>query len=310
MLLRSHCPLRHGRARPGHPRGSASGRSEAFRRLDDVDDRDKPGHDGVWLLPTPLGLPRRFSWGTGGFSSASSEFKAIGAFFCNSQALDSGRVGDPLERQVQQRRSRPARAGFWQLPRLQLLKPNSRRYPISPSLPELQSRCGRCRNLLRRHSKTVARVWFFRKKNLRKNRNRPFPRPARLPPRAIDWPSGSSLLPLSREKGGAKRRIRASQSENRAPTLTPTLRGDRARPARSFMAAESTDGRSPGSVSPKRRGEGKRGFQSCTANLTNCYATRIPPPISPRLGEEIVSPVRPNSRPISHPKWTRSKTQP
>jgi hypothetical protein len=28
----------------------ASGQSEAFRRLDDVDDRDEPGHDGVGLL--------------------------------------------------------------------------------------------------------------------------------------------------------------------------------------------------------------------------------------------------------------------
>ena len=37
--------FRHGRARPGHPRGSHSGRSEVFLRLNDVDDRDKPGHD-------------------------------------------------------------------------------------------------------------------------------------------------------------------------------------------------------------------------------------------------------------------------
>src|SRR5271163_3437481 len=37
--------FRHGRARPVHPRGSHSGRSEVFLRLNDVDGRDKPGHD-------------------------------------------------------------------------------------------------------------------------------------------------------------------------------------------------------------------------------------------------------------------------
>jgi hypothetical protein len=40
------CPFRHGRAPPGHPRSSVSGQSEAFRWLDDVDDRDEPGHEG------------------------------------------------------------------------------------------------------------------------------------------------------------------------------------------------------------------------------------------------------------------------
>ena len=39
--------LRHGRARPGHPRGSVSGQSKAFPSLHDVGDRDKPGHDGA-----------------------------------------------------------------------------------------------------------------------------------------------------------------------------------------------------------------------------------------------------------------------
>ena len=42
----SNRPIRHGRARPGHPRGAVPGHSESFRQLDDVDDREKPGHDG------------------------------------------------------------------------------------------------------------------------------------------------------------------------------------------------------------------------------------------------------------------------
>ena len=39
--------IRHGRACPGHPRGSVSGYYETILRHDDADDRDKPGHDGV-----------------------------------------------------------------------------------------------------------------------------------------------------------------------------------------------------------------------------------------------------------------------
>jgi len=40
---------------PGHPRGAVSGRPEAYRQLDDVDDRDKPGHDGSAVaIPAPM----------------------------------------------------------------------------------------------------------------------------------------------------------------------------------------------------------------------------------------------------------------
>jgi cobaltochelatase CobN len=39
---------RHGRACPGHPRGSTAGQSEADQLLGDVDDRDKPGQDGTF----------------------------------------------------------------------------------------------------------------------------------------------------------------------------------------------------------------------------------------------------------------------
>jgi hypothetical protein len=53
-------PSRHGRARPGHPRGAVSGRSEASLRLDDVDDRDKPGNDGsAVVILAPYGAERR-----------------------------------------------------------------------------------------------------------------------------------------------------------------------------------------------------------------------------------------------------------
>jgi cobaltochelatase CobN len=37
---------RHGRACPGHPRGSTTGQFETTLLLGDVDDRDEPGHDG------------------------------------------------------------------------------------------------------------------------------------------------------------------------------------------------------------------------------------------------------------------------
>ena len=49
-------PLRHGRARPGHPRGAVSGQSQNFRALDDVDDRDKPGHDGSGRGTRPMSV--------------------------------------------------------------------------------------------------------------------------------------------------------------------------------------------------------------------------------------------------------------
>jgi hypothetical protein len=44
------------RARPGHPRGPGPGQSESFRRLDDVDDRDKPGHDVSAVVIRPANL--------------------------------------------------------------------------------------------------------------------------------------------------------------------------------------------------------------------------------------------------------------
>ena len=53
----SNGALRHGRARPGHPRGAVSGPSEAVRRLRDVDDRDEPGHDGAAMI-NEVRLPR------------------------------------------------------------------------------------------------------------------------------------------------------------------------------------------------------------------------------------------------------------
>jgi hypothetical protein len=48
--------FRHGRARMGHPRGAVSGSQEAVARLDDVDDRDEPGHDDFAVAtPAPIG---------------------------------------------------------------------------------------------------------------------------------------------------------------------------------------------------------------------------------------------------------------
>ena len=68
-------PLRHGRARPGHPRGptarmsrvarlSVSGQSEGALSRIGVDGGDEPGHDGnraLWSAPTAVGAgsPRR-----------------------------------------------------------------------------------------------------------------------------------------------------------------------------------------------------------------------------------------------------------
>jgi cobaltochelatase CobN len=73
---------RHGRACPGHPRSPTAGQSEDTRRLGDVDDRGKPGHDefagedyaacgpaelrgllaaldGRFVAPGPAGAPSR-----------------------------------------------------------------------------------------------------------------------------------------------------------------------------------------------------------------------------------------------------------
>jgi hypothetical protein len=42
--------FRHGRARPGHPRCAVPGHPEGFRPSEDVDDRDKPGHDDFGVV--------------------------------------------------------------------------------------------------------------------------------------------------------------------------------------------------------------------------------------------------------------------
>jgi hypothetical protein len=42
--------FRHGRARPGHPRRAVPGHPEGFRPSEDVDDRDKPGHDDFGVV--------------------------------------------------------------------------------------------------------------------------------------------------------------------------------------------------------------------------------------------------------------------
>jgi hypothetical protein len=65
---RTMFPFRHGRARPGRPRGSAPRPSRAF------DARDGPSRRGA------------------DFSSASSEIKALGAFFCNAARLSFSRL--------------------------------------------------------------------------------------------------------------------------------------------------------------------------------------------------------------------------
>ena len=41
---------------PGHPRGAVSGQSQDFLTLDDVDDRDKPGHDGSGCGTRPMSV--------------------------------------------------------------------------------------------------------------------------------------------------------------------------------------------------------------------------------------------------------------
>jgi hypothetical protein len=45
---------RHGRACPGHPRGSAEQNLQSSMRSRDVDGRDKPGHDARRLDRTAI----------------------------------------------------------------------------------------------------------------------------------------------------------------------------------------------------------------------------------------------------------------